>query len=495
MYKRVKQDKAWCVRALEKVSIVSIQFNNTYDKLPSAFYERSEPAFFSNPKLILFNHDLASELGIGNLSNLGNDELASIFSGGQKLSGASHIAMAYAAHQFGHFVPKLGDGRALLLGEVNGSDIQLKGAGQTPFSRRGDGRSSLGPVLREYLISEAMNALGVPTTRALAAVTTGETVYRFGEEPGGIFTRVAPSHIRVGTFQYFAARHDLDSLFILLDYAIKRHYSDLSQIEDNSEKVLRFLEEVGKRQAVLVAKWMSLGFIHGVMNTDNFTVGGFTIDYGPCAFMDEYQEFKVFSSIDQQGRYSYRNQIPIAQWNILRLADCLWPFVSEDQKVAIDTIEKRLNPIMDLFIPKRWEHMGLKFGFHQVDSNKIVLMERFLSHLEKNKLDFTLSFSHLNDSLDTDSNYFEEDKEIKDWLNTWRLHTPSLELMKRHNPIYIPRNHLVEKAIEKSYEGDYSLFYELNEAWKRPYEKNRQDVILSSAPKPEERVKQTFCGT
>ncbi len=295
-----------------------ISFNNSYSKLPDIFYERVKPASFSGPKLLMFNEDLAKELKIDFESST-EERLAQVFSGQELLEGSEPLAQAYAAHQFGHFVPQLGDGRAHLLGETQGLDIQLKGSGQTRFSRRGDGRSALGPVVREYIVSEAMHALGVPTTRALAAVLTGEQVYRGEQEPGGVFTRVASSHLRVGTFQYFMAREDKESLRILMNYAIDRHYPDLSSEEDESKKALQFLKEVGKRQAELIAHWMSLGFIHGVMNTDNFSVAGITIDFGPCAFMDEFRENKVFSSIDKNGRYAYSNQIAIGQWNILRL--------------------------------------------------------------------------------------------------------------------------------------------------------------------------------
>jgi len=474
---------------------MEINFSNSYDKLPMHFFEKTKPAKFFDPKLLIFNHNLAQSLGLKVLNDLSEKKLADYFSGQIDFKGASHIAMAYAAHQFGHFVPKLGDGRALLLGEVKGFDIQLKGGGQTPFSRRGDGRSSLGPVIREYLVSEAMHALDVPTTRALAAVMTGESVYRHGQEPGGVFTRVAPSHIRVGTFQYFAARHDIEGLKTLLNYTLKRHYKDLELIEDRAEQVLRFLEEVTHKQAFLVGKWMSLGFIHGVMNTDNFTVGGHTLDYGPCAFMDEYKESKVFSSIDRQGRYSYRNQIPIAQWNILRLADCLWPLVHDDQEAAISIIEKRLNPVMDTFLPKRWEMMAPKFGFKNHSTHNIALMQRFLALMERESLDFTLSFSRLSESTTDLSSYFPDQSDFKEWFFEWKKCGPEFELMLSNNPYYIPRNHLVQNAIDKAYSGDYSFFHKLNLAWQKPFEKQVDHDLLSTPPSDNERVTETFCGT
>ena len=309
-----------------------MNFDNTYRQLPDHFYSEHMPARFSQPKLLAFNKDLADELGF-DFTDKSDDELAMIFSGQEILEGSEPIAQAYAAHQFGHFVPQLGDGRALLLGEVIGKndkryDIQLKGSGQTIFSRRGDGMSALGPVIREYIVSEAMYALGVPATRALAAVATGDLVQRETSEPGGVFTRVAASHIRIGTFQFFAAREDTKGLDTLLEYAATRHYPD---IVDSENLALDFLRKVIEKQISLVAHWMSLGFIHGVMNTDNMTISGETIDFGPCAFMDKFHHEKVFSSIDLNSRYSYGNQGPILSWNMSRLAECLIPLVHQDE--------------------------------------------------------------------------------------------------------------------------------------------------------------------
>lgn len=471
---------------------MKINFENTYIRLPKDFYEEVEPVAYKDPQLIAFNEQLASELGI-DWEGASESELAQIFSGAKILEGSRPIALAYAAHQFGHFVPRLGDGRAHLLGEVNGFDIQLKGSGQTSFSRRGDGRSGLGPVIREYIISEAMQTLGVPTTRALAAVTTGEYVTRQVFEPGGVFTRVAPGHIRVGSFQYFASRGEFENLRILFDYAIERNYPALTELS-GAEQILRFLKEVGLRQAKLIAKWMGLGFIHGVMNTDNFAVGGFTLDYGPCAFMDEYQANKVFSSIDKQGRYAYSNQKAIAQWNLVRLAECLMPLLQEEglneQEVA-DTLNQTLS-----HFPTEFEHfyfvemakkLGIVFNFASDKQGLINLIQDFLHILEEGELDFTLSFRNL-----TEEKY---DDFPESFISAWQAYSPDFEMMKATNPWYIPRNHQVEAAIVAARSGDYSKFHEMNEVLKRPFEYQEKFHHYANAPLESERVLETFCGT
>lgn len=466
-------------------------FNNSYTKLPERFFERTNPEEFLNPKLIQFNHELAIELGI----NLKGENLELIFSGQKLLKGCEPIAMAYAAHQFGHFVPQLGDGRALLLGEINGFDIQLKGSGQTRYSRNGDGRSALGPVIREYIVSEAMFKLGVPTTRALAAVLSGENVFRNTQEPGGIFTRVSPSHIRVGTFQYFAHNEDREGLEILLNYSIARHYPELSKIDDLSTRALAFIKAVGTAQASLISKWMSFGFIHGVMNTDNYSVGGFTIDYGPCAFMDEYKENKVFSSIDKNGRYSYKNQIEIGQWNLLRLVDCLLIFIDEDIDSAIAKVKSMISPILENFENKRWEQMAPKFGISDYQKTDDLLMKEFLQYLEDEELDFTLSFRNLFELFHNRSDYFPKNSTLENFILKWKKRVKSVEELNSINPLFIPRNHQIEKAISHANRGDYSIFNELLEVLKNPFDKNNPLEKYSIPPKVEERVTKTFCGT
>lgn len=472
-----------------------INFNNTYSKLPSNFFEPSIPEKFKNINLFAFNHKLAKELGM-KLEDISDQDLASIFSGEKILSGSAPISLAYAAHQFGHFVPKLGDGRATLLGEVSGFDIQLKGSGRTKFSRSGDGRSALGPVVREYILSESMHNLGVPTTRALAGVTTGELVQREYSEPGGIFTRVAASHIRVGTFQYFAVREDKESLKTLLNYTISRHFSKLENLSSLSEKALGLIESVVEVQSNLIAKWMSLGFIHGVMNTDNFSVAGLTLDYGPCAFLDEYKSNKVFSSVDRNGRYAYKNQVEIAKCNILRLSECLLPLIDDNQKRAIELLTVQLEKIFPQFETKRWSYFARKFGIESLEENDILMIEKFLKHLEENELDFTNSFRNIGELRHTgDEGEFGKSAELSDFVSWWRDRIPELPELSKINPWIIPRNHQVEKAIQASYGGDFSTFDRLNDALSRPYDVRAQYEDLTHAPLPSERVAKTFCGT
>lgn len=472
-----------------------IKFENTYAQLPPRFYQKVSPASFNSPELLIFNNELASELGM-ELEGIDDRELANIFSGQQVLPGSEPLAQAYAGFQFGHPVPQLGDGRALLLGETNKKDIQLKGSGQTMFSRGGDGRSALGPVIREYIVSEAMYALGVPTTRALAAVKTGEEVYRQnGPEPGGVFTRVADSHIRVGTFQYFAFQNDLEGIRVLLDYSIGRHYPEIDKDMDEGQKAIEFLKAVTQRQAELVAKWTALGFIHGVMNTDNFSIAGITIDYGPCAFMDEFKHYKVFSSIDQKGRYSFFNQVPIAQWNILRLADCLLPLIDDDQNKAIEILEKELDNIMGDFPLLRWKGLAAKLGITNYRPKDEHLIKLFLDYLEKEELDFTLAFRFLPQLLSGNSNYYKQTAQLEQFLERWKARSINIENLDSINPVYIPRNHLVEQAIRDAYEGDCRLFKEMVEVLKRPFEQIPGLDRFMQPPQPSERVLQTFCGT
>ncbi len=467
-----------------------INFKNTYTNLPENFYERVHPAPFQKPKLIQFNENLASELGI-EFNKINNEELAQIFSGQKILEGSEPLALAYAGFQFGHPVPSLGDGRAHYLGEVNGFDIQLKGSGQTRFSRRGDGRSALGPVIREYIVSEAMHALGVPTTRALCAVSTGEEVFRQeGPEPGGIFTRVASSHLRVGTFQYFMFQKDLQSLKILLDYTLKRHYPDLLE-GDYKEKSLELLRVLVHKQSDLITKWSSLGFIHGVMNTDNFSVTGITIDYGPCAFMDEFRFQKVFSSIDERGRYAFFNQVPIAKWNVLRLADCLLPLIDEDQEKAIKKVEETLTPTFSLFDEKRMKAFSKKLGLENEDE----LVLNFLTYLEKESLDFTLAFRNLENLFNGDDSFYPKTTQFKEFLKLWKSKSPNLKNHSNLNPLFIPRNHQVQKAIDFAYAGDYSYFKKINEVLQNPFEEQEGNEDFALPPTEEQKVRKTFCGT
>jgi len=455
-----------------------IPFKNTYSKLPSQFYQRVMPAKYPAPKLIAYNEELANELGISISENH-----AEIFSGQVIPEGAEPLAMAYAGFQFGHPVPELGDGRALLLGEVNGFDLHFKGSGRTPFSRRGDGKSALGPVIREYIVSEAMNALGIPTTRALAAVATGEEVLRqFGQEPGGVFTRVASSHIRVGTFQYFAFKQDLKSLEILLDYTISRHYPHLLKLETTKEKALGLLREVSDRQGDLIAQWSGVGFIHGVMNTDNCHVGGITIDYGPCAFMDEFKFNKVFSSIDERGRYSFFNQVPVIQWNIMRLADCFVPFFGEE-------LPEDIYQILNSFPERRMKAFAKKMGITDYEAQDEKLVMEYLAYLEKNELDFTDSFRALA------RKHGEKDSSEHPIFTQWRERVKSVDQLDQINPLYIPRNHLVQKAIETVYQGDLSFFKMLHVVLKDPFKYHPDYGDFFKAPQKSERITRTFCGT
>ena len=408
------------------------EFSLRYARLPERFYLRFDPVPVPEPRLVAFNRPLAEALGF-DLTTFDEQRAAEWFSGNVVPPGADPVAQAYAGHQFGHFNPRLGDGRAVLLGEVVDRegrlrDIQLKGAGMTPFSRGADGRAPLGPVLREYLVSEAMHRLGVPTTRALAAVTSGERVFRRVPEPGAVLTRVASSHLRVGTFQYFAARDDVEAVRTLADMAIERHYPHLLGPElaeaDEGERYLALLEAVAERQAALVAKWMGLGFIHGVMNTDNCAISGETIDYGPCAFMEAYSSTMVFSSIDEQGRYAYRNQPWIAQWNLARLAETLIPLIDDNQEAAIE----KATAVIEAFVPRHEaERLALfraKLGLVQEEEGDRELAETLLEAMEAGRADFTLAFRRLSEAVEEDApallERFESDGALRAWLPRWR---------------------------------------------------------------------------
>lgn len=479
-----------------------MKFDNSYIKLPKKFYSASSAAIFKKPKLIALNTELAAELGF-EYKDFSEQELAEIFSGQKKLLGSEFISMVYAAHQFGHFVPILGDGRAILIGEAIGKnnnryDIQLKGAGPTAYSRRGDGFSALGPVLREFMLSEFMNTMKIPTTRALAAVATGEFVEREEILPGGVFTRVASSHIRIGTFQYFAGNSDLDNLKILLNYSINRHYPEIyKESNDTREYPKLFLKKVIKAQVNLVSSWMSIGFIHGVMNTDNMSISGETIDYGPCAFMDIFNFEQVYSFIDRNGRYSYINQAQILAWNLARLADSLVVLV-EDRML----LDQELNSIKEQFEDAFVEKMSIKLSLNMTSltrEEKKDLISDFLEMLQLKKVDYTSSFRSLSKRLMVADPIGELEEFFFSWSSILKRNGVDFfvasSFMNTINPIYIPRNHLVELAIEEAIDSNYSRFYLMNDLFKNPFVENLTKEIYSHPPKPEEEISNTFCGT
>ena len=471
-----------------------MKLENSYSDLPGSFFVEASIDASPSPVLLAFNQALARELNL-ELTDSSDEALAGIFSGDNLPDGVKPIAMAYAGHQFGHFTPQLGDGRAALLGEVIAEDgkrydIQLKGSGRTVFSRGGDGKSWLGPVIREYILSEAMYRLGVPTTRALAAVATGESVFREGAMPGGIFTRVASSHLRVGTFQYFAARGLTDEVKILADYAIDRHFPEAKELDD---PYLGLFQSVCERQAKLVAHWMSIGFIHGVMNTDNTSIVGETIDYGPAAYMDEFNFQKVFSSIDQTGRYAYVNQPSIAQWNLARFAETL---------LLIDVERSELESALETFFKHFETHylqlMRAKLGFTSEAEGDMDLIVAWMNHMQQNELDFTLSFRELADSLQrNETDKFGEFEQ--QWKNRLKDEGKSTEatvsLMHSVNPLFIPRNHRVEEAIAAAVNDDLSVFHEMMAVLANPFQENPDLEKYAEAPLRHERVTQTFCGT
>jgi uncharacterized protein YdiU (UPF0061 family) len=471
----------------------AILFDNSYARLPGTMHVRVDPTPVEAPRLIKVNEALARELGIDPASLTPEVAVGNVL-----LAGATPIAQAYAGHQFGNFVPQLGDGRAILLGEVvdvhgRRRDIQLKGSGPTPFSRRGDGRAALGPVLREYLVSEAMNALGIPTTRALMAATTGEKVYRETVLPGAVLTRVASSHIRVGTFQFFAVRRDLESLEALIGHVIERHYPELSGADN---KALGLLDQVMEAQARLVARWVQVGFIHGVMNTDNMSVSGETIDYGPCAFMDAYDPATVFSSIDEYGRYAYANQPPIAQWNLARLAETLLPFLHENREEAIRIATERIEAFPAIYARHWLAGFGKKIGLVSEEEGDLDLIQALLDAMQRARADFTITFRALSNG--------EEPAALAEWLPKWRerlARDPQTAeerrtLMRSVNPAYIPRNHRVEAMISAAVEqADYAPFEEMLRVLMNPHEEQAGAEIYAEAPGETDMVYRTFCGT
>jgi uncharacterized protein YdiU (UPF0061 family) len=471
-----------------------IDFQNTYSQLPRGFFEKAHPAESTSPKLIKFNHGLAKELGL-DFEGIDNERLARIFSGKELLPGSEPLAMAYAGHQFGNFVPQLGDGRALLLGEVIGQDkkrydIQLKGSGQTPFSRRGDGLSSLGPVIREYILSEAMYHLGVPTTRSLAAVVTDDHVLRETQLPRGIFTRVSLGHIRVGTFEYFSSRGQVEKLKTLADYCLERLYPEIDKDQD---AYLNLFVAIAHKKLDLVAKWMGLGFIHGVMNTDNTSVAGETIDFGPCAFMDQFSFEKVYSSIDRNGRYAYKKQGKIALWNLLVLANCLIPLIDSDEDKAVAKIQKELEKLPVYFEEKWLAEFKKKLGLFSEDVNDQTLVLSFLEGLQKENKDYTNSFRGLSESFDEDSEFHQAWRKRLDQQS--QSQSDVIKLMNQTNPVLIPRNHQVEKAIQGALKGNFEYFHKLNEIFLSPYKDEQGLEEFKRPPKPDEIVHQTFCGT
>ncbi len=470
-----------------------IRFDNSYARLPQGFFTRTAPTPVSDPQLVALNRPLAQRLGL-DADWLASPEGLSILAGNSVPDGAEPIAQAYAGHQFGGFVPQLGDGRAVLLGEVlapDGArfDIQLKGAGPTPFSRRGDGRAWLGPVLREYLVSEFMAAFGIPTTRALAAVSTGERVIRETVLPGAVLTRVAASHIRVGTFEFYAARGDKARLQLLADHVIARHYPEATG-------PAQLLEHVVAAQAATIAGWMTLGFIHGVMNTDNMSVSGETIDYGPCAFMDAFQPGKVFSSIDAGGRYAWNEQPNIAVWNLAQLASCLVPLMGNDDAAVAEAT--RIVHGFPAIYQREWlARFAAKLGISDPRPEDEALIRRLLDLMAAQGADFTRSFAGLSTGAARDE--FSRPQDFDVWAADWQARTQGLRdmraVMSRANPRRIPRNHRIEAAIEAARAGDYEPFLRLDTALRAPFDETEEWGDLARAPAPDEIVSRTFCGT
>jgi serine/tyrosine/threonine adenylyltransferase len=493
---------------------VRLLFDNTYARLPERFYVRINPTQVATPRLVKLNVELALSLELEPHA-LASDQGVQILAGNRVAEGSEPLALAYAGHQFGYFVPQLGDGRANLLGEVVGRDgvhydIQLKGSGPTPFSRRGDGRAALGPVLREYIVSEAMAALGVPTTRALAAVTTGEQVFRETVLPGAVLTRVAASHLRVGTFQYFAAQGDMEGIRSLADYAIARHYPEAA---GKKRPYRALLDGVIARQAHLVAQWMLFGFIHGVMNTDNTSISGETIDYGPCAFMEAYEPDKVFSSIDHQGRYAYSNQPRAALWNLMRLAETLLPILESEEggeSTAITSANEALAAFDPMFAAVRVAGLRRKLGLFTEHEGDAELAEDLMQRMATNGADFTLTFRRLCDAAAGSQGDEEVRNQFADagaydlWASEWRRRLEEEPVsaearataMRLANPAYIPRNHVVEAALDAAVERrDFQPFEDLLKILSHPYEERPGLERYVTPASPEECVRQTFCGT
>ncbi|MCS5709911.1 protein adenylyltransferase SelO family protein [Candidatus Berkiella aquae] len=477
------------------VAPINNQWEHSYLELPNEFYSVIQTQSVPLPEIILWNQPLANELGLENFD-------AQILSGSVLPHGAKAAALAYAGHQFGYFT-LLGDGRAMWLGEQvapNGKryDVQLKGSGPTPYARRGDGKATLGPMLREYLISEAMHALKISTTRSLAVTSTGEQIYRGTLQPGAVLTRIAASHIRVGTFEYAATLASPASLQSLLDYTIKRHVPE----ELQSQGALGLLEYVKQAQVTLICEWLRVGFIHGVMNTDNMAISGQTIDYGPCAFMDEYHPETVFSSIDHHGRYAFANQPNIAQWNFIRLAECLLPFLHENKDKAINIAQQQIEEFAQLFAKQWLQMMRQKLGLVSEENQDELLIQRLLTIMQQQTLDYTNTFRALS-SIGEGGVNASLSPHLRDWCQSWqaRLATQGLSLqevthlMKMKNPALIPRNHQVDKALKRAITGDLSWFNRCLEAYQEPYHDNPKFDDLRQPPTSEEKIGETFCGT
>ena len=486
-------------------------FDNSYARLPDRLFARVSPAPAPTPRLVQINKPLAEELAL-DPERLGSQEGLEILSGNRLATGSEPIAMAYAGHQFGSWVPQLGDGRAVLIGEVidrhgRRRDLQLKGAGRTPFSRMGDGKAPLGPVLREFLVSEAMAALGIPTTRSLAAVATGERVVRETVLTGAVLTRVAASHVRIGTFQYFYAREDVEALRALTDHVIERHYPQIATAE---VPALALLNAVMRRQADLVARWMGVGFIHGVMNTDNMTISGETIDYGPCAFMDAFRNGQVFSSIDAGGRYAYGNQPQIAHWNLVQLAQALLPLLPGASEDAVKLAQSAIDGFPAMFREAWLGVMRRKLGLSAADEGDADLIGALLSTMEANEADFTLTFRRLSDhagpgaeNRPRPADLFKEPAAFQAWSERWQARLAADPMapaerqaaMRSANPQFIPRNHRVEEALAAAENGDLGPFETLRTVLARPFDEHPNEAYLALPPRAEQAIHRTFCGT
>ena len=471
---------------------------NSYTQISDKLFSELKPDAVNNPSTVIINHKLAKKLGL-NLKGISEKDLSNLFSGNQLPHGAKPFAQAYAGHQFGQFTI-LGDGRAHVVGEQmtpEGEifDIQYKGSGRTPYSRGGDGKAALGPMLREYLISEAMYYLGIPTTRSLAVVETGEKVYREVPLKGSILTRVASSHIRIGTFQFLAAHKDYQSMKSLLDFSIKRHFSDVKFSENIA---IEFIKAVMQKQINLIVEWMRVGFIHGVMNTDNSTISGETIDYGPCAFMDHYDANTVFSSIDTQGRYSFANQPSIIQWNLVRLAECLLPLIDKSEKKSIEIAQNLLNTFSSLFKDRWLQMMKKKLGIKDQSEDDEELINNLIKWMQQKKPDFTNTFCNLMNYDHAGDKEFE-DYEFNNWKREWKERVKSkeyLDVMMSCNPILIPRNYLVEEALsEAEIDGKLDKFNELNEIISSPYQLKKVNIKYLETPTKTNIPYKTFCGT
>ena len=487
---------------------MTVKFNNNYASLPEHFYEVVKPTLVKNPHLVLLNEQLAKDLQI----DLSSIDTANIFSGNVLVEGSKPIALAYGGHQYGYFVPQLGDGRAILLGDIsdvfgNHFEVQLKGAGQTRFSRQSDGRLPLGPAIREYIISEFMHSINIPTTRSLAVVTTGEMVMREKLLPSAVLTRISKSHVRIGTFEYFAARGDVAALRLLADYMIKNYYPTSGSANNPYEALLQSIIDA---QAYLIAKWSCVGFIHGVMNTDNTSIVGETIDYGPCAFMDAFDPDTVFSSIDRHGRYAYANQAEIAQWNLTMLAKCFIPILSNDINEAIGIAQEAIASFMPAYERYWLKNMGVKIGIPNPHPNDSMLINDLLDLMYKYHVDFTLSFRCLSQVVGPKSdakelkNLFNNGRDFSEWLKRWqvRLGTESRSAlaieshMNSVNPLFIPRNHVVEQAIELAInENDFTAVNALIQVLSNPYTDRAACDKYKSPVEASGRVYKTFCGT